>query len=93
MVRWNELVEIISNLNENDLFLSKQIQNLSFSDRPRILKSYLVLIAHYFQYREEMLFKEITVDGPLGRVKYYAIRQGVNLELIFGSTTVFPITN
>lgn len=52
--------------------LKRRIQNLSFSDRKRILNSN-ELIAHYVQYREEILFKEIIADGPLGRVKYYAI--------------------
>ena len=28
----------------------------------------------YLQYRAEMLFKVIVVDGPLGKVKYHAIR-------------------
>ena len=33
-----------------------------------------VLLARYFQYRVEMFFKVIVIDGPLGKVKYHAIR-------------------
>ena len=33
-----------------------------------------VLLARHFQYRVEVFFKEIIVNGPLGKVKYYAIR-------------------
>ena len=31
-------------------------------------------MARHFQYRVEVLFKEIGVNGPLGKVTYYAIR-------------------
>ena len=33
-----------------------------------------MLLARHFQYRVEVFFKEITVNGPLGKVKNYAIR-------------------
>ena len=33
-----------------------------------------VLLARHFQYRVEMFFKVIAIDGPLGKVKYHAIR-------------------
>ena len=56
-----KMVGIISNLNENDLLASKEIQNLNYSDRTRILNSNPVLI-RYFQYRVEVLFKEIIVE-------------------------------
>ena len=32
-----------------------------------------------FQYRVEVFFKEIVVDGPLGKTKYYAI--GVEFQV------------
>ena len=32
-----------------------------------------VLVARHFQYRVEVFFKEIIIDGPLGKTKYYAI--------------------
>ena len=33
-----------------------------------------VLVARHFQYKVEVLFKVIIIDGPLGKTKYYAIR-------------------
>ena len=33
-----------------------------------------VLLARHFQYRVEMFFKVIVIDGPLGKAKYHAIR-------------------
>ena len=33
-----------------------------------------VLVARHFQYHVEVFFKEIIIDGPLGKTKYYAIR-------------------
>ena len=31
-------------------------------------------MARHFQYKNEVFFKEIILDGPLGKTKYYAIR-------------------
>ena len=31
-----------------------------------------VLVARNFQYKVEVFFKDITLDGPLGKTKYYA---------------------
>ena len=31
-------------------------------------------MARHFQYKVEIFFKEIILDGPLGKTKYYAIR-------------------
>ena len=31
-------------------------------------------MASHFQYKVEVFFKEIILDGPLGKTKYYAIR-------------------
>ena len=50
------MVGIISNLNENDLLASKEIQNLNYSDRTRILNSNAALI-RYFQYRVVSAFQ------------------------------------
>ena len=33
-----------------------------------------VLVARHFHYKVEAFFKEIILDGPLGKTKYYAIR-------------------
>ena len=32
-----------------------------------------VLVARHFQYKVEVFFKEIIIDGPLGKTNYYAI--------------------
>ena len=34
----------------------------------------LVLVARHFQYKVEVFFKEIIINGPLGITKYYALR-------------------
>ena len=31
-----------------------------------------VLVARHFQYKVEVFFKDIILDGPLGKTKYYA---------------------
>ena len=36
--------------------------------------TYLVLVARHFQYRVEIFFKIILLDGPLRKTQYYAIR-------------------
>ena len=35
-----------------------------------------VIIAKHFQYKVEVFFKEIILDGSLGKTKYHAIRTG-----------------
>ena len=77
-LRWNELVSIISKLDGENL---EQINNLKYFERCNCLNSNHVLLARHFQYRVEVFFKEIIVNGPLGKVKYYAIR----VELISSS--------
>ena len=49
---------------------------LHYFERYNILNSNAVLLARHFQHRVEIFFKEILIirDGPLGKVKYYAIR-------------------
>ena len=39
-----------------------------------MLNNNRVLVARHFQYKVEVFFKEIIIDGPLGKTKYYAIR-------------------
>ena len=50
------------------------ISNLSYHDRCSILNSNPVLVARHFQYRVEVFFKLIIIDGPLGKSKHYVIR-------------------
>jgi len=72
-LRWNELVEIITKLKGHDIS-EEEISNLNYYQRTEILNSNPVLLARHFQYRVETFFKIIVVNGPLGEVKYYAIR-------------------
>ena len=72
-LHWNELVSIIArlngeNLNEND------INNMDFFERCHYLNLNPVILARHFQYRVEIFFKVIVINGPLGKVKYHAIR-------------------
>ena len=39
-----------------------------------MLNTNLVLVARHFQYKVELFFKEIIIDGPLGKRRYYALR-------------------
>ena len=70
-LRWDELVSIISKLN---CIKEVDIEKLSYFERCQILNMNPVVVAKHFQYRVEVFFKEIIVDGPLGKVKCYAIR-------------------
>ena len=67
-LRWEELSYItnkLSNLGLSD----EELKNLNYQE------SYNpVLVARHFQYKVEIFFKEIILDGPLGKRKYYAIR-------------------
>ena len=72
-LHWNELVEIISKL-QGCTLSDDEIETMNYHDRTNILNSNPVLLMRHFQYRVETFFKEIVIDGPLGKVKYYAIR-------------------
>ena len=49
---------------------------MNYFEKCNILNSNAVFLARHFQHRVEIFFKEILIirDGPLGIVKYYAIR-------------------
>lgn len=72
-LRWPEIPSIISKLSGTQI-TDKEILEMSYLDKCRLLNSNPVLLARHFQYRVEVFFKEIIVDGPLGKVKYHAIR-------------------
>ena len=72
-LRWEESPYIINKL--DNLGLSKEeLKSLSYEDRCNLLNNNPVLDARYFQYKVEVFFKDIILDGPLGKTKYYAIR-------------------
>ena len=72
-LRWNELITIISKLKGEDLS-DEHIGSISYFECCRYLNHNPVLLARHFQYRVEAFFKEIVVNGPLGKVTYYVIR-------------------
>ena len=52
----------------------EEIDAMTYLERCNLLNSNPVLVARHFQYRVENFFKEIVLDGPLGKTQYYAIR-------------------
>ena len=72
-LRWNELISITSKL-EGSVLSEDEIQDLSYQDRCKLLNKDPVLVARHFQFIVDMFFKEIILDGPLGKTKYYVIR-------------------
>ena len=72
-LRWEELPYIINKL--NNLGLSdEELENLSYKERCNLLNDNPVLVARHLQYKVEGFFKEIILNGSLGKTKYYAIR-------------------
>ena len=71
-LRWNELIEIIAKLNSLNL-TDDDIKYMCYQDRCDTLNKNPVQVARHLQYRVEVFFKEIVLNGPLGKTKYYAI--------------------
>ncbi|XP_066911767.1 uncharacterized protein [Clytia hemisphaerica] len=72
-LRWNELPYIISRLNGQELS-DEEIIALPYFERCELLNSNPVLLVRHFQYRVEVFYKEIVINGPLGKVKFHVIR-------------------
>ena len=72
-LRWEELPYIINKLNKLGLN-DEELQKLSYQERCNLLNNNPVLVARHIQYKVEVFFKDIILDGPLGKTKYYAIR-------------------
>ena len=77
-LRWNELILVTAKLNGENLE-EDDINNMDLIDnrccyRYCYLNLNPVVLARHFQYRVEVFFKVIIADGPLGKVKYHAIR-------------------
>ena len=69
---WEELPYIINKL--NNLGLSdEELKNLRYQERCKLLNNNLVLVARHFQYKVEVFFEEIILDGHLRKTKYYTI--------------------
>ena len=72
-LRWKELPAIISKLLGLELS-DEQLENLSYEDKCKYLNMNPVFLARHFQYRVEVFFKEIVLNGPLGKIQYHVIR-------------------
>ena len=72
-LQWDELISIIGRL-KGEKLTSERISSVDYFERCNYLNFNPVLLAHQFQYRIEAFFQAIVLSGPLGRVKYYAIR-------------------
>ena len=72
-LRWIELPMIMSKLNCMNK-TDEEIKNKNYEERCNLLNKNPVLLARHFQYKVELFFKKIIIDGPLGKVKYHAIR-------------------
>ena len=70
---WNELISIIAKLKGENL-QEEHINNMDFFEQCTYLNMNPVLLARHFQYRFEVFFKVIVINGPFGKVKYHAIR-------------------
>ena len=55
-LKWNEIFSIIHKLHKLDMSV-KDIDNLTFHDRCRLLNSNPVVVVRYFQYLVEVFFK------------------------------------
>ena len=77
-LRWDELPYIINKLNNLNL-TDEEIRNLTYQQRTKLLNDKL-LVARHFQYKVQVFFKEIVLDGPLGKAKYYALHIGFKKE-------------
>lgn len=65
----------------NNLNLSEEeVQSLSYQERSKLLNMNLVRVARHFQFRVEVFFKEIVVDGPSEKIKYYDVRVEFQVE-------------
>ena len=65
-LRWNGLVSLVFKIIINNLNLSEEeVQNLPYQERCKFLNMNPVLVARHFQFRVDVFFKEILVDGPL----------------------------
>ena len=70
-LRWNELISLINKLKQKDLSAENN-ESLSCHERSQLLNSNPVLIARLFQYRIEVFFKKIALDGSIN--ENYGIR-------------------
>ena len=66
-LRWNELISIIATL-RGETLTDNDINEMDFFDRFSFLNLNPVLLARHFQYRVEVFFQVIVLNGQLGKV-------------------------
>ena len=71
--RWQDFAIIINHLN-NLVLSEEEPKKLSYQERCDLLNINPVLVVRHFQCKVEVFFKEIILDGPLGKTRYHAIR-------------------
>ena len=72
-LRWDELPHLINKLNNLNL-TDEKTRNLTYQQLTKLLNDNPVLVLRHFQYKVQVFFKEIVLDGSLGKTKYYAWR-------------------
>ncbi|XP_066921397.1 uncharacterized protein [Clytia hemisphaerica] len=70
-LRWEEFVTIIRQLS-GDADTDHEL--LDYQSRCALLNSNPIVLVRQYQYRKELFFKEIIMDGQLGKITYYALR-------------------
>lgn len=67
----------------NNLNLSEEeVQSLSYQERSKLLNMNLVRVARHFQFRVEVFFKEIVVDGPSEKISIMMFELNSKLKLV-----------
>ena len=61
-LRWEQFPYFINKLNSLGLS-DDELKNVSCQERCSLLNNYPVLVARHFQYKVEVFFKEIILDG------------------------------
>ena len=69
-LRREELPYIINKLNNLGL-CEEELENSSYQERCNLLNNNPVFVTRNFQCKVEVFFKEIILDGQLGKTKYY----------------------
>ena len=70
-LRWEEFVTIIRQLSGDP---DTDHELLDYHSRCALLNSNPVVLVRQYQYRKELFFKEVIMDGQLGKITYYALR-------------------
>ena len=52
----------------------EEIKNLTYQQQTKLFSDNPVNVAKLFQHKVQVFLKEIVLDGPLGKTKYYALR-------------------